>query len=545
MNRMLIHEHATNGKYSLAHPAFESRTPAADCRPLPYKLQYRKFSPALTIRMSLKKNVLANYLGQGWTALMGIAFVPLYIKYLGMEAYGLIGVFGILQGWLTLLDMGMTPTLNREMARFTAGAHTAQSIRDLLRSLELICFSTAALIVLAIWLSATWFSIHWLQAEKLSSAEVSHAISIIGFVVALRFVESLYRGALLGLQRQVWLSVASSTLATVRGAGGVAVLAWVSPSIDVFFVWQGLMSLLAVFVLMYATYRQMPKSSRRSRFSPTQLKEIGGFASGMMATTLLSLLLMQADKIILSRMLSLEMFGYYTLAGTLASVLSMLTGPISQAYYPRFTQLVTQENTAELIRNYHQGAQLMSVLVVPAAFMLIFFGADIVLLWTGRPELAQNVAPLLALLAAGTMLNSLMHVPYILTLAYGWPGFGIRQNIVAVVLLVPAILWATPIYGAIGAAWIWVILNAGYVLIAIHFIHGRLLPDQKWQWYFHDVMPPIGGALAVAAIFGYLQPGSLSKAGEWIWLFAAGSVMTAVALLLAPILRKQFIESVR
>ena len=57
----------------------------------------------------LKRNLIANYLGQGWTALMGLAFIPLYINYLGIEAYGLIGLFAVLQGWLVLLDLGMTP----------------------------------------------------------------------------------------------------------------------------------------------------------------------------------------------------------------------------------------------------------------------------------------------------------------------------------------------------------------------------------------------------------------------------------------------------
>lgn len=35
--------------------------------------------------MSLKKNALANYLGQGWIGLMGLALVPSYIHYLGVE----------------------------------------------------------------------------------------------------------------------------------------------------------------------------------------------------------------------------------------------------------------------------------------------------------------------------------------------------------------------------------------------------------------------------------------------------------------------------
>ena len=54
--------------------------------------------------MSLKKNVIANYLGQAWAALMGLVFVPVYIRYLGVEAWGLVGFMSMLQGWFTLLD---------------------------------------------------------------------------------------------------------------------------------------------------------------------------------------------------------------------------------------------------------------------------------------------------------------------------------------------------------------------------------------------------------------------------------------------------------
>ena len=30
--------------------------------------------------MSIRRNVIANYLGQGWAAVMGLAFVPIYVE---------------------------------------------------------------------------------------------------------------------------------------------------------------------------------------------------------------------------------------------------------------------------------------------------------------------------------------------------------------------------------------------------------------------------------------------------------------------------------
>lgn len=488
--------------------------------------------------MPLRVNVIANYVGQAWTSLMGIAFVPFYIRYLGMEAYGLIGIFSILQAWLTLLDMGMTPTLNREMARYTAGAHTAQSIRDLLRSIEVICFAIALLIGITIYLLAPWLSVHWLQAEKLPTEKVAQAISIIGFVVALRFIESLYRGAILGLQKQVWLSAVGSGLATLRWAGAVIVLMFI-PSIQAFFIWQGLVSLVSVIIFGCVVHLQFPKAEMAAKFSWSQLDGIRRFAGGMMLTTLLALLLMQVDKIILSRMLSLEMFGYYTLAGTVAAVLYQLTGPITQAYYPRFTELLTNGDIAGLTRLYHHGAQLLSVIIIPAALMLIFFGENILLLWTGSDVLAQNVAPLLALLVLGTMLNGLVHIPYMLTLAYAWTGFAIRLNLVAVTLLVPAILLVTPKYGALGAASIWVILNVGYVLFGMHYLHKKLLKSEKRHWCLHDVIFPALGALGAVCLSWLIQPDSMTKVTQCAWLLGSGVAVLVASAISTQIFRKE------
>jgi O-antigen/teichoic acid export membrane protein len=122
-----------------------------------------------------------------------------------------------------------------------------------------------------------------------------------------------------------------------------------------------------------------------------------------------------------------------------------------------------------------------------------------------------------------------MNIPYFLTLAYGWTKFALYQNIVAVVFLVPAIIWATTHYGAIGAAWIWVILNAGYVLIGVHFMYRRVLITEKWQWYGRDIMLPMLAAVVIAMLFSLLQPTLEYKLVWLLWLLVTGISMVASA----------------
>jgi O-antigen/teichoic acid export membrane protein len=67
---------------------------------------------------------------------MSFAFVPLYIHFLGIEAYGLMGIFATLQAIFGLLDMGLSTTLNREMARLSVQSHGGQQMRNLVQTLE-------------------------------------------------------------------------------------------------------------------------------------------------------------------------------------------------------------------------------------------------------------------------------------------------------------------------------------------------------------------------------------------------------------------------
>ena len=115
--------------------------------------------------MSLKKNILANYLNQIYITLVGIVILPLYIKYMGAEAYGLVGFFAMLQAWFNLLDMGLTPTMARETARYRGGATDALSYRRLVRALEGVFLAVAVVGGVTLFTASGYIAKDWLQAK--------------------------------------------------------------------------------------------------------------------------------------------------------------------------------------------------------------------------------------------------------------------------------------------------------------------------------------------------------------------------------------------
>lgn len=485
----------------------------------------------------VKSNLIANFLGQGWTALMGIAFVPLYVKSLGLESYGLIGFFATLQVCLNLLDLGITPTIGREMARFSAGAYSNQGIRNLLRSVEVVVYCFMFLVGSMVFFGSDWIATSWLRAEELPKKMVVEAISLMGLVIALRLIESVYRSAIIGLQYQVIYNLINSFLATFRWAGAAVIVVYISPTIQAFFIWQAMVSIATLIILSLTTYSFLPKGSRAGRFSIDTLRPVMSFMAGMTGISFLSLVLTQADKILLSNLLSLKEFGFYTLAGIIASGLYVVVGPITQTFYPRFCGYRARNDEIAFIKNYHLAAQLVSAIMGSVAAVIFINSELILILWTQNNLLASETNYLLKLLVLGTMLNGLMWVPYQAQLAYGWTSLTVWVNIVAVLFIVPAILWITPKYGMHGAAWVWIALNIGYIFLAAQIMYKRILASEKWRWYIKDLLIPIASAFLCALLIQNMPISPLTSVYQLTYLLTSLFITLLASIMASENLR--------
>lgn len=160
------------------------------------KYIYRRL--AWKISVEYEKNIASSYSSQLYSASIGILILPLYIKYMGAESYGLVGFFTMLQAWFALLDLGLTPTIARETARYHGGSMSALRYRQLFRALSSIFVSIAVIGGMALWLLAEPIAYKWLQVETLSMNMVVVAVQIMAVSVALRWLGGLYRGVITG-----------------------------------------------------------------------------------------------------------------------------------------------------------------------------------------------------------------------------------------------------------------------------------------------------------------------------------------------------------
>jgi O-antigen/teichoic acid export membrane protein len=479
----------------------------------------------------LRNNILANYAGQLWIAVMGVAFVPLYIRILGAENFGLVGFMLSLQAISLLLDFGVGVFLGRELARRAHDPVHRGRIRQLIRTFEWLVWPTAVLIAIAIWLGSSLIASRWLHSQHISHADMVSAITVMGLAIALLWPSSFYASALSGLEQQPRLNVIAAIFSTLRYAGVVPVLYLTDTGLQGFLWWYVVVAAAQTACTALVLWRLMPAATQQPRFHAAELADARHFALGIFAITATSLALTQVDRLTLSALRPLSELGYYTVAVTVSGGLGRMVQPMFNAIYPRMSRLVATHDDATLVALYHMASQCLAVIAAAIACVLGVYARDILWLWTGDASLAAKVAAPMAILIAGTALNGLMNVPYALQLAHGWTRLPFVSNVVALVLGIPFCIVAVEQIGMAGAACLWLAVNLANVLLVMPLIHRRLLQGEMAHWYLRDVLPPVLVALAVTLLAKWAHPSLHRDLLGLAWLAGIGlTVLTAAAL---------------
>ncbi|CAN7327017.1 oligosaccharide flippase family protein [Variovorax paradoxus] len=461
---------------------------------------------------------------------MGILILPMYLKYMGPEAYGLVGFFAMLQAWFNLLDMGLTPTVARETARFRGGATDAMSYRRLLRVLQLI-FCIAALLGACIVFGLSGFiAEHWLKVQTLPLAQVQLALQLMAGGVALRWMSGLYRSCISGAERQVWLGGFNSFVATLRFVGVLPLLIWIGHSPAAFFTYQLIIAVIELLGLVFKARSLFPAVPHGNILGwsfaslVTPIHSVLKFSLTIAFTSLVWVLITQTDKLLLSKLLPLADYGYFTLAVLVASGIMLVSGPISGALTPRMARLQAEGDEAGLIALYRGATQMVAVISIPACLVLALFPEQVLLAWTGDLEVAARAAMVLRLYSLGNGLLAFAAFPYYLQFAKGDLKLHFIGNLIFLVVLIPLLIWATWIHGAVGAGYAWLAVNSIYFFLWPPLVHSKFSPDLHRSWLIKDIGPIVLAVLPAAGVSLLFLPWPEGRSQITLLLFAYGMI---------------------
>jgi O-antigen/teichoic acid export membrane protein len=255
----------------------------------------------------------------------------------------------------------------------------------------------------------------------------------------------------------------------------------------------------------------------------------------MIGMSITATILLQTDKVILSNAVSLEAFGFYSIAWIVAQApVNALSNPVYSAVFPRLTQYVTTEAWNSLRILYHLSCQVVSVLVLPTSMVIILFGQEVLTAWLGQGAAADAIYPLLVPLGVAMTITGLLVMPFALQLAHGWTTLAVSTNVVSVVVFIPLVLGLARAYGARGGGIAWILLTSANLLLVIGIMHRFILKGEARQWLTHDVVLPLVGAALPAILAKLLLPDLHGRFTLVVMLGGIWAFSALVALAVTP-----------
>lgn len=462
-----------------------------DSPSIPDAQVYRLTSPS-----TLARNTVRNFIGQAAPILAAFFAIPLLIKGLGTERFGVLTLSWVVVGYGSLFDLGLGRALTQLVAK-KLGMGQDQEASPLVWTslfLMLILGLVGALVLILLSPVLVYTALRIPEALQLESLRTFYLVAVsIPVVIS----TASLRGILEVQQRFDLINRVRIPIGLFTYLGPLLVLPFSSSLIPVVGVLL-VSRLLAWLAHLLLCFHVMPTLRHDISLQLAAAGPLLRFGGWMTVTNVVGPLLTSLDRFLIGGLISAAAVAYYTTPYEAVTKVWIVPGAAAGVLFPAFaTSFVhDQERTALL---FARGVKYVFLSLFPVTLVVITLAHEGLSLWLGV-EFAQHSTRVLQWLALGVFLNSLGFIPFALVQGVGRPELTATLHLVELPVYLAVVWWLTKTYGIEGAAIAWVVRVA--VDMAILFIiAGRLLPDTALSLRRVVAAMPLGLVLLAPAFF--------------------------------------------
>ncbi len=441
--------------------------------------------------------------------LVGLLQVPLALKYLGNEGYGLWALAFQVSLWLQLMDLGM----NGALARYLIDYRHDLSGRELAKCIGcgLRIFTAQGLVVTLATAALAFTGEATFGLAPGEALAFRNVLLILSTSALIRFLPKVASAWLYASQRQDLIQIVFIVVTTLEfclfwallvTGNGIYAFAWsraVTPIVA-----AGLFFWLAI------RYADFPTQHLLAKSDLPMFRRLAGFAGGMFLLTLGNQLLTMSQTILASKVLGLTAAAVWATAPRLFQLVSQAVGKLWDLRIPYLSLLMAtserQYLTAQFIRTYRATAYIGG----GAAGFVAAINPEFLSLWTKGAISWEGGNDLMMALGLYTVLLIRCFTDFVLhTKKVGWmpflmlvegfffiglslvllPSMGIRGMVLASLL----------IGGLLRLPYAWVkfrqfcqLSNAGHGVLLLHSGGGLVLGVSLW-WFLQVVSSRVPG----------------------------------------------------
>lgn len=360
-----------------------------------------------------------------YTALVTIFLIPILIGKIGLEAYGLIGFFAVLQACLSILDAGLGGVITREAIVSRKNQETYKKFNILYKKIVRFFIVVSLLLVTCGWWISDQYSTSWLNT-KLDEDVVIFCTTAMFWVFALRYMQGPFRSILLSNESQIILTTINLFVITLSQPLTIFLMKYLDEGIKFYFSMQLISSAIGcVSMVLYSEKIRRkvlflcPLEEDGIKSDDASVKKLIFFALQLSTLSILWVLVNQSDKLALTKYSTLTEYGIYSVAVSIISVLAILSDPLNQYLQPRLTRCYHQNNLKEYSKLFSNALKFICILTIPLSVFLFFYSKDVLFIWSGDEILSIKAAKYLPWLFIGGVFSIYSNFVFLLLYSFG------------------------------------------------------------------------------------------------------------------------------
>jgi O-antigen/teichoic acid export membrane protein len=452
----------------------------------------------LTAGNLLAKNTIFNLFGQGSPLLVALVAIPLLIKHLGTERFGVLTLIWVITGYFSLFDLGLGRALTQLVAD-KLGQEKHQEIPALFWTALLMMLALGVLGVAILLPCSSWLVYEVLHIPPFLQAESYQSLYLIALFLPMIISTPSLRGLLEAHQRFDLTALMSI---------GTGIYTFLSP-LGVIHFSQQLVPIVAVLLLgrsvawgvyLVLSFKLIPALRHDIKIQRTLVKPLLNFGGWMTLSNIVGPIMVYFDRFIIGGMISMAAVAYYTTPYEVIAKLQLIPLAIVGVLFPAFSMSFFHDRS-RTEGLFQRGVKYIFLVLFPCCLILNTFAYDGLNLWLGA-DFARHSTRVVQWLIAGILINSLAFVPFAFLQGIGRPDLPAKLHLCELPFYLVALWLLIKVWGIEGAALAW-FLRASVDTMLLFFLANRLMPVARPSLRLMGLL--LGYGLLVLSLASFLS----------------------------------------
>lgn len=392
-----------------------------------------------------------NLVGQGAPLLAALISIPLLIKGIGVDRFGILTIAWMLIGYFSLFDLGIGRAMTQLVAEKLARDEHATLPQLIWTGLStmLALGIVATIVILGL---GDWAIRGGLKIPAALQQEAIHALYILAPAVPMVVVATGLRGILEAKQQFRATNLVRIPLGVLMFVGPLCVLPWTN-SLEAIFATL-LLVRAGTMLALYAMCRKSVPEILSYRFDRSILAELVKSGGWMTVSNIISPIMVQMDRFVIGAVLSMAAVAYYATPFEMVTKILMISGAISGVAFPTFARVLAQGDITAADQLYRRSLKLVALGTIPPVLFIECFADPVLTIWL-HGTFPQESAAVLRILALGVLMNGLAAVPFACLQGAKRADLTAKIHMLEVPVYLGLLTLIVPRYGIIGAAAMW------------------------------------------------------------------------------------------